>query len=168
VGTWGRGWATEQAWAVGQFKVESIPNGHTLARVHFGYRWVGITSNDASYETLADDFLAVGVVTQNSSRGSTAPNALSQAQDVNAPLERWLHWATVGMRPRVMGSEHPDTMLWETDVSRETLDSKGQVIASVGAGNTLDVYISWAPWSTTAWATQGTARGQMWASVLYD
>jgi hypothetical protein len=167
LGTWQRDWLTEQSWATGQWLCGAIPNGATLTRVLFGYKWIGITSNDASFQLLADDFLAVGLVTQSSAHGSTAPNALGNANNANPPLERWLHWSTVGMTPIVMGSEHPDVMVWSTDVSRETLETEGEVVANVGAGNTLDLYLSWSPWITTGWAANGTVRGKAWASVFY-
>lgn len=163
---WSRVWATEEPWDVGSLPIASLSPGQTLARVHFGARWFGVTSSEQSMQTLADDFMAVGVVSQTSAHGSTPPNALTGAIDAAPPLERWLWWATTQMRPITIGPEHPDISMWGTDVTSIIDDTKGQVKANVPAGQSLDVYISWAPWSSSIWKTRGNVTGQMWASAL--
>lgn len=167
IGTfWERVWATEQAWSVGQFEMAVLNPGQTLARVHFGVRFTGVTSNEQNYIALLNDFMAFGVVTQSSATGPTAPNALTHGQDANPPLERWLYWATLQMRPIFMGNDHPDVMVWGAEATFNDSDSKGQVKANVSAGHTLQVFLSFAPWTTTAWEVAGPVAGQVWSSCL--
>lgn len=163
---WPRVWATEQPWAVGHLLIAILEPGQTLARVHFGARWTGISSNAEDFQTLADDFMAFGVCTQSSATGPTPPNALTQATDVNPPLERWTWWATSQLQPRTFGSEHPDVTMWCTDTTITNQSTKGQVKANVAAGQTLNVFLSWAPWVSTIWGSRGNVTGQMWASTL--
>lgn len=167
IGTfWTRGYATNLNWAVGQYLPFILNPGQTLARVHFGMRFTGVTSNEQNYEALLNDFMAFGVCTQSSATGTTAPNAVTARGDANPPLERWLWWGTMSMRPLIMGQDHPDTMVWGTDLTFDHLDTKGQVRADVGAGHTLQVFLTWAPISSTAWSSAGPVSGQAWASML--
>lgn len=163
---WSRVWATEQAWDVGNIPIAILNPGETLARVHFGFRFTGVTSNEQDMRALADDFLAFGVVTQNSATGPTPPNALTQALDQNPPLERWVWWGTTQMRPAVYGSEHPDVVIWCTDMTAIVGDTQGQVKANITAGQQVTAYLTWAPWTTTGWKVRGNVTGQMWASSL--
>lgn len=163
---WFRGWGTEVHWATGHVLMASLPSAHTVERIHFGIRWQGITSNVNNFENLSQDFIAFGVVTQASFNGPTPPNALTHAEDVNPPMERWLWWGTAHMQPLVFGSAHPDITIWGTDATALVVDSQGRVKANVAAGQTLDVYITWAPWSTTEWADAGPLVGQYWYSLL--
>ena len=163
---WSRTWATEQPWGVGQVLMAVLNPGQTLARVHFGVRFTGVTSNETNYAGLLNDFMAFGVCTVSSASGTLAPNALTGATDANPPLERWLYWATMQMRPLTTGSDHPDVMVWGAEAGVDALDSKGQVRADVGAGHTLQVFLSFAPWTTTGWALAGPVQGQAWGSCL--
>lgn len=117
-------------------------------------------------QALAQDFMGVGVVTQASTTGATAPNAISAADDANPPLERWLWWATTSMRPLTMGSEHPDIMMWGTDVTAVLDDTKGMAKANVLSPATLNVYLTWSPWTTAAWTARGDVAITCWASAL--
>jgi hypothetical protein len=146
--------------------ITSLNPGQTLSRVHFGVRFQGVTSNEQNFQALAEDFLAVGLVTISSVTGSTPPNALTGRADANPPLERWLWWGTATMRPDVMGSEHPDVMAWSTGLEIENLQSKGQVKANVPAGQLLHVFVTWAPWTTAGWQVRGNVTGNAWASAL--
>lgn len=140
--------------------------GQTLMRVHFGIRFTGVTTNEQNYAALLDDFLAFGVCTVSSATGGTAPDALTAATDHAPPLERWLYWGTLQMRPLVMGTDHPDVMVWGTEATFNDADSKSMVRANVGTGNTLQVFLTWSPWTTTAWHVGGPVQGQAWSSCL--
>lgn len=167
IGTlWSRVWGTEQAWATGHLLLAQLAPGQTLARVHFGARWTGVTSNEQEMQTLADDFMALGIVSVTSAHSGAIPNALTAATDAAPPLERWLWWATTQMRPTILGSEHPDVTVWCTDVTVLSEGSQGMVKANIAAGQTLGIYLSWSPWTSTIWGARGNVTGQMWASSL--
>ena len=146
--------------------IASLNPGNTLARVHFGLSFTGVTSNEQNLSALMEDFMAFGIVTISSATGATPPNALTAATDANPPLERWLYWATMRMRPVVMGNDHPDVMTWSADVEFDNADTRGQVKANVPAGDVLHLFLTWAPWSSTAWQTAGPVQGQAWASAV--
>lgn len=164
---WIRGWGKADSWATGNQLIASISPGDTLARVHFGWRATGVTSNEQESQALAEDFMAVGIVTQTSAHGSTPPNALTNANDANPPLERWLWWATTAMRPAIMGSLTPDIMCWSTDITTVIDDTKGMVKANVPAGQTLGLYLTWAPWTTAGWQVRGDVAMNWWFSALF-
>lgn len=164
---WSRVWATNIGWSTGQMALGSIGPGQSEVRCHFGIRFLGITSTETDFNRLAEDFMAVGVVCQRSTRGGTAPSALTSADDVNPPLERWLWWATLPMRPLTFDDNIPGVCMWGTDATAVLGDTQSQVKANVSAGQTLDFYLTWAPWITTGWATHGTVQGSAWASTLF-
>lgn len=163
---WSRVWGTNFGWSTGKLVLASAAPAQTIARVHFGIRFTGITSTEDDFNRLSEDFMAVGVVCQDSARGTTPPNALTGALDVNPPLERWLWWSTIAMRPVVMDTNSPGVMVWASDATVSLGDARTQVKANLPAGHTLDLYLSWAPWVTTAWGTSRVVQGSAWASTL--
>jgi len=163
---WARVWGTSFQWNVGNMGIVSLAPGESLVRVHFGIRFQGVTSNLQNMQALGEDFLAFGLVTISSVTGSTPPNALSAAGDANPPLERWLYWSTMQMKPRHIDGEVPGNMIWSTDDTALVADSRGQVKANVPAGQQLHVFLSWAPWFSGGWQTRGIVTGNAWASAL--
>lgn len=167
MGTWRRTWEAQMSWATGNMLITHVPAGKTLLRVHFGFRFGGVSSTLQSQAALAEDFMAIGVVTQLSTHGSTPPNALTAQNDAASPTERWIWWATASMHARTFGAQFSDSTNWSTSEVFENVSTKGQVLANTVSPNTLDVYLSWAPWVTSAWAARGQVFGSAWASALY-
>lgn len=163
---WVRTWITAKPWAVDQMIICHIPSGSTLERCHFGIRWQGVTSTGQDFTILSEDFMAYGVVTQTSAHGATAPNALTALGNAAPPLERWLYWRTTTMQPSAFGQNHDDLWTWSTGETGLIADTHGEVKANVPAGQTLDVYLTWAPWVNTGWAVRGIVRGSAWSSAL--
>lgn len=163
---WSRVWATNLQWDVGQVLLAVLNPGQTIVRCHFGFRWSGFTSTEQDLSALMEDFMAAGIVTVASTSGSTAPNALTGADDQNPPLERWLWWGTTQLQPRTWDAMSPGVSTWSTDITQLIGDSQGQVKANVAAGQTLNVYASYAPWSSTHWAARGEVQGSLWSSCL--
>jgi hypothetical protein len=163
---WSRVWGTGFGWSTGKLVLASASPGQTIARVHFGVRWTGITASEDDFNRLAEDFMAVGVVSQDSGLGSTPPDALTGADDFAPPLQRWLWWGTLNMTPTVIDAQSPGVMVWTSSATVELGDGRTQVKANVAAGHTLDLYLSWRPWVTTAWGTGRVVQGSAWASTL--
>jgi hypothetical protein len=166
--TWRRIWAAQLTWDVGHSLIANIPSGQTLLRTHFGFTFTGASSTQQNMAALAEDFLVFSVVTQSSTRGSTPPNPRSSGADVNPPLERYLWWGTANMRPMTFGSLGQDITNWSTSAAYDNLSTKGEVLANVPSGDTLDLYLSWAPWATSAWQARGDVVGTAWAAALYS
>ncbi len=163
---WARVWDTAITWTQGNFLLANLSPGQTVVRCHFGFRLTGITSTEQDAMKLSEDFMAVGIVTQRSSHGVTPPNALTGALDFAPPLERWIWWSTAQMRPITWDAQQPGVAVWGTDLTALIGDTQGQVKANIPGGETLYVFMTWAPWTTGIWDTRGQVQGSAWASTL--
>jgi hypothetical protein len=166
--TWYRGYASGEPWELAQIGLLSLTPGFTLRRVRYGVSFVGSTSTLAPTSELANDFVAVGLVTISSVTGSLPPSPLTAPNDANPPLERWLWWETRRMRPRTWGAQLKDVVTWTDDGPVEPTDAKTAVAANVGAGNELHLFITWQSSVTDLWALYGNVSGQAWWSVLVE
>lgn len=164
--TWSRVWGHSLAWGVNNLLVARVPHGQTLQRVHFGWGMTGYTSTVASAFTVANLMIAFGVQTVSSSRALPPPSAVTGANDINPPLERWLWWETRTPVEVTRTEEFPGLVAWRDSGPTAELDGQGQVLASVAAGVTLDVYLSWD--TQVPWDPSGSAAFFGWASVLYS
>lgn len=165
--SWVRSAVTQNQWATQWLKIASVPAGETLFRCHFGFTFQGVSSTMQNQTALAEDYIAFGVVCQLSTVGSTPPNPETTPDDVNPPTGRWLWWGIANMRPMTFGGLYSDVTNWATSETFENLSTRGEAFANTTSPNTLDVYLSWSPWTTSAWAARGTVTGSCWSSVLY-
>lgn len=164
--TWSRVWGHGLAFGRTNLLVARVPAGQTLQRVHFGWGMHGYTSTLCNQAAVRNTMIAFGVQTVASTRALPPPSAVTGADDVNAPLERWLWWE---IRPPVevtRTDEFPGLVTWRDAGRSQELDSQGTVLAAVAGGVTLDVYLSWD--TQIPWDASGGASYWGWASVLYN
>lgn len=164
--TWSRGWVNSQPWAAGSAQIATVPLGHTLLRTHFGWSGRGTVTTLDSIPNLISWQMAFGLVTTDSTLDTGPPNAATGFVDVAPPTRRWLWWETRTLSVRTWGTAEVDVVTLETEPAAQPTDSEAQVLANVGAGGTLDVWLSWAP-TTGNWPQLGYFSLNMWWSLLY-
>lgn len=165
--TWVRGWTDSQPWGAGSQLLAKVPHGATLLRTRYGWSASGTTSVLDSAPNIMTQLLTFGLVTTDSTLVSAPPNAATGQGDAAPPVQRWLWWEARQLRPVTWGSRELDVVTWGDVGPAEPTDSKSQVVAAVGAGGTLDVWLSWAPTGGT-WPELGFLSISMWWSLLYQ
>lgn len=163
--SWARSFNVVQDYQVGQVLLGRLSNGQTYVRTHFRWGFYGDTSSVVDMASIAFNLQTFGIVTVFGDGTETAPNPVTAPNDANPPTERWLYWETRAPIPRVIDSG-ADVIAWTDSPTSEATDIKAQVLATgVPAGQTLDLWATWA--AVSVWDSTGSA--QVWAqgSVLY-
>lgn len=163
---WSRGWTNSQPWAAGSQQIATVPRGSTLLRTHYGWAGRGTMTTLDSVPNAITWQMAFGLVTTDSTLDTGPPNAATGMADVAAPTRRWLWWETRTLTPVTWGSGQVDVVTLVTEPPVEPTDSEAQVLANVGVGGTLDVWLSWAP-TTGTWPELGFFSLNFWWSALY-
>jgi len=152
------------SWAAGSAKMASIPSGNTLLRVRFGWGFAGTSAATASLVNIAGNVQIFGLVTLPSTDEATVPNPRTEPYDPDPPLSRWLWWEGRAPVAHTLNATE-DIVTWTDSRLQEPADGKGQVAGNVPAGDTLDLWATWAP--AAAWDASGTAYLWYWASIAY-
>jgi hypothetical protein len=153
MGTWVRKEAHSINWGYSSQLIASVPRGQTLNRVHFNWGFYGTTSGRAAVSTTATQRSAFGICSRSSATAGSPPSPITTPGDVAPPLERWLSYG------------RPGVVSWRDTGSPAELSTKGQVVASVPSGDTLNVYAVFD--TLIPWDTSGGAQFWYWASLLY-
>lgn len=141
-----------------------VPRGNTLLRIRFGWGFIGSTSTLSSLYLTAENAQVFGIVTVAGNGSETPPDPRTSPGDPSPPLSRWLWWEA--RVPTVQAWDGASqTAIWHDSPRSEADDARGQVSASVPAGDSLDIWASWAP--AFGWDDTGTANVWFWASILY-
>lgn len=163
--TWIRSVNASLAWAAGHALIGSVPIGSTLKVVHFGWGFYGDTSTVANLQQVSANLQVMGICTTVGNGTESPPNARTAAGNQSPPAERWVYWE--GRAPRIAAYDSAGSLvLWADSGGQEPVESHGQVsAAAVPAGDTLNIWASWAPGS--AWDASGTATLWYYASIGY-
>src|SRR5262249_15055785 len=94
------------------------------------------------------------------------PNVLTSPNDAAPPTERYIWWEVRKLVPITWGSEFDDVVTWQDSGPIEHTDTHSQVTASVPAGDSLGVYIAWAP-DRADFPNAGYVSVALWWSLLY-
>lgn len=165
--TWVRGYTSGTGLQVAFEQLAAIPRGGVLKRLHYGWRCTAITSTLYSAPDIMDTDIAVGALTGYPAGSYTPPNALTSPDDVAPPVQRYIWWEVRKLRPVTWGANEDDVVTWEDSGPIEHTDTHSQVTASVPAGDSLGVYLSWAP-NRTDFPSAGYISVAMWWSLLYS
>jgi hypothetical protein len=164
MGTWIRDTWTAGSYNAGSQLLASIAAGDTLLRVHLRWGIVGDTSIDIDYAFQATNIITLGLCTTVGDGTEHAPNARTQAADQDPPTQRWVYWETRGIRPTYLDTS-VGSVGWIDTGSSEPTDTKGQVLATgIPAGQTLNLWASWA--SAFDWDSSGSVTLWGGASIL--
>lgn len=159
--TWVRTVQASLPWGPWAKQLANLSPGETLLRTRFGWGFTATTSATTGVNDCATNLQVLGICSVTS--GTQPPNARTQAGDFFPPTERWLWWDVRAPQVKTYDSAG-DTIVWEQSPTTEQLDSRGQVAANVGTGNTLGIWASWAP--AGPWDASGAAYVWVWASML--
>jgi hypothetical protein len=164
--TWVRTQQHSINWGYSAQLLASVPNGTTLNRIHFGWGFYGTTSGRVTTAAAATQLAQFGICTRSSADSGSPPSPITTPADVGPPLRRWLYWEA--RFPVVMGhvGGRPGVAQWKDSGGGVELSTKGQVLAAVGSGNTLNVYAVWD--TLIPWDTSGVAQFWYWASLLHS
>lgn len=133
-------------------------------RIRFGWGFYGYTSQTANILATSQNLQVFGLVTTVGNGTETPPNPRTASGDAAPPTQRWLWWE--GRAPRVLTySDSADVVFFGDSIKSEESDAKGMVkAAGIPAGDTLNLWASWAAGS--AWDSTGVAEVWFSASVL--
>lgn len=166
MGVWVRTVQANLTWPIGSSLIASVPRGDTLIRVHFGWGFFATTSTTATYTSVANNLMAMGVVTTVGNGSESVPNARTQSSDQDPPTQRWVYLECRG--PMIAAIDAAGELVaWRDSGNQEPVDTKGMVSAkSIAEGDTLNVWASWA--GAGDWDSSGTAQLWYYASLLYQ
>lgn len=163
---WARTVQSDLAWTSGHSLIDSVPQGSTLLRVHFGWGFNGNTRSSAAVYDVERNIQVFGIVTTVGDTTEAVPNARTASSDAAPPTRRWIYWEA--RAPHVVGWDSGgDLVLWDDRGPQAPVDTKGMVSAkTIPGGDTLNVWASWA--AVNAWETNGRVNLWYWASLLWE
>lgn len=163
--SWIRSVNASLSWTADYALIGSIPIGSTLRVVHFGWGFYGDTSTVADLAIVSANLQVMGICTTVGNGSETPPNPRTAPGNQDPPAERWVYWE--GRAPRIAAYDSAGTLvLWADSGGQEPVESHGQVSgAGVPAGDTLNVWASWAPGAD--WDASGSATLWYYASIGY-
>lgn len=163
---WRRDTWTSFAYSGGSILLHSIPNGQTYVRVHLRWGFYGDTPAMIEPQGVVNSIMSAGLVTTIGNGTETPPNARTGAGDAAPPTQRWIYWET--RAPVVAAVDGQlSTIYWRDSGPTEETQTKGQVLATgVPAGESLNLWFTWAP--AFGWDPAGAAVVWGGASILVD
>ena len=163
--TWTRRVNADQSWTAGTYLLASVPQGATLYRVRFAWGFYGFTSQTANIMSQLTDTQVFGLVTTVGDGSESVPNPMSDPGNADPPTQRWLWWE--GRQPQIMAYSDSADAVWYRDTPLgEPTDMQAMVSAkSIGAGEFVNVWASWAPFYD--WDASGNAELWFYASCGY-
>lgn len=142
--TWTRVVQADLPWTSGNHLLVAVPIGKTLMHVHFGWGFYANSSRYAALTDVARNIMVMGVVTTVGNGTEAVPNPRTASGNAAPPQKRWLYWE--GRAPTIAALDSDgDLALWRDSGAQAPVDIESQVSAAgISAGNTLNVWASWA------------------------
>jgi len=164
--TWARQSAFLASWNSGSLLLASVPSGHVLRRVRFGWGAHAITDARDSALNMQKTGIVLGVLSISSaSIGGGIPNPATSPTDPSPPLSRWL-WYELRSFYCTAFDSMGGIQTWRDTGTQEVTDSKAPVLANVPSGDNLDIFASWGVVDPPA--VTGETTLWIWSSVLWD
>ena len=156
--SWTRGIDASSSWLAGVNGMVALSAGQTLLRVRFRWGFYADTAILTDLAFVSENLMTWGIVTTIGNGTETVPNARTASGDADPPSERWIYWET--RAPTVAAISNGAGMVaWRDSGSTEETSTKGQVLApTMPAGDSLNVWASWA--APFNWDSSGT--GVIW------
>lgn len=163
-------WVRNHTWGVGlgaaSVKMAAIPQGGILRRIHYGWACRAVTSTRYSALNVLDTQVAVAVITGYPDNTYVVPNVLAVTTNGVAPQQHFLRWELRSFEPTTWGSNEDDVVTWKDSGPVEATDDRAPITAATPAGQSLGVFLAWAP-TRTDFPGAGYVSTAMWWSLMY-
>jgi hypothetical protein len=163
--TWHRTANQSIHYNVGWWLLASIPSGHSIRRVRFGWGFAGNTPATTDLAEVVVNPMFAGVVTTIGNGTEIPPSPLATPGDVAPPTQRWLWWEI--RQPVALSHDaYGDVVTWRDSGPQEVTDVQTQVLATgLPGGDTLNCWFSYAG-TFGNWDPAGAVQIFYWASLL--
>lgn len=163
--TWARTIESTLSWSANHVLLASIPQANTLRTIRFSWGFSGYTSQTANIQNATQNIQVLGLVTTVGNGTETPPNPRTAPGNAAPPTERWLWWEP--RAPQLLTYSDTADAVWyrDTPLGEPTVMQAMVSAAGIPAGDTLNVWASWAPGSS--WDSSGGALLWVGASIGY-
>lgn len=161
--TWRRNTNAGTLLTAGNYWNDAIAAGDTYMRVHIRWGFHVDSPINVDIAGLAENLVSFGLCTMIGNGTENPPNAREASYDVDPPTQRWIYWET---RAPVVSAvdQAAGVITWRDSGATEPTDTKGQVLAaSIPAGDSLNL---WASWATAAdFLADYDANASIWHAI---